>query len=70
MEKQIKAALVAARAYKVRNEGERSSVELIVAMLEDAARRCTLLDGFAEAYDKQQAVRGAEEALAKAQAAV
>lgn len=68
MQKEIATALAAARKHKVRNEGERSSVELIVALLEDAGARVALLDSLSESYARQQNVRNAEAALAAAQA--
>ena len=69
MEKEIAAALKAAKAYKIRNEGERSSVELIRAMLEDCHARLALLDVWVDDYERQAKIRKAEDELRKAQSA-
>ena len=69
MQKEITAALKAAKAYKIRNEGERGSVEMIRAMLEDCNARLPLLDVFASDHDKVIAVRKAQDALREAQSA-
>lgn len=69
MEKEITAALKAAKAYKIRNEGERSSVEMIRGMLEDCSARLALLDTFAGDFARVIAIRKAEDDLRKAQSA-
>lgn len=69
MQKEIAAALKAAKAYKVRNAGDESSAALIVAMLEDANTRVPLLAGFADAYDKRQQLAAAQDALRQAESA-
>jgi hypothetical protein len=68
MLKQIDAALKAARAYKPRNEGDRSESELVLGLLEDCAAHARHLDALADAYEKRENVRVAEDALRAAQA--
>lgn len=70
MQKEITAAVKAANAYKIRNEGERASVEMIRSMLADISTRLPLLDGFAEGHDRVIRVRAAEDELRAAQAGV
>ena len=65
----LKLALKAAKAHKVRNEGERSSVEMIVNMLQDCVDRVALLDTFAGDFERQVRVRAAEDELRAAQSA-
>lgn len=69
MQKQIEAALKAARAYKPRNEGDRSESELVLNLLEDCSRHAVHLDALADAYEKRENVRLAEDALREAQSA-
>jgi hypothetical protein len=68
MDKEIKAALAAAKKYKVRNEGDKPHAELIVALLTDANERAGALEGHADAYDKQQRINVAQDELRAAQA--
>lgn len=68
MQKQIDAALKAARAYKPRNEGDRSEAQLVLNLLEDCSRHAVHLDALADAYAKRENVRAAEDALREAQA--
>lgn len=69
MQKEIDAALKAAKAYKIRGEGDRPHAELIIALLADASGRTGRLEEFAEAYDKQQRIAAAQDELRKAQTA-
>lgn len=68
MQKEIAAALKAAKAYKPRNAGDESSVELIVALLQDVSTRVPMLTGLADGYEKRQALADAQNAVRAAEA--
>lgn len=69
MEKEIQAALTAAKKRKPKNEGDRSELELVVNLLADALAHAATLDHHAEAYAKQQRVIEAQAELSAAQSA-
>ena len=69
MQKEIDAALAAAKKYKARNEGEQPHVDLIVAMLTDLAQRVGMLDELSASFSKEQGIRDAQAALTAAQSA-
>lgn len=66
MQKEIAAALAAAKKHKVRNDGEKTHVEFILALLQDAHLRSGYLDDYATGYDREQRVRAAQDELAAA----
>ena len=70
MEKEIAAALKAAKAYKVRNDGDRPHAQLVIALLTDAHERSGALEGHADAYNRQQRINDAENELRAAQAGI
>lgn len=69
MLKELNAALVAAKKYKIRNDGDRPHADLVVRMLGDCIAHAEQLGELADAHEKDQAVREAQEALTVAQAA-
>lgn len=68
MEKELKAAVAAAKAYSPRNEGDSASVAMIRALLQDASDRAAILDSLADSHDATVRLRKAEEELRAAQA--
>jgi hypothetical protein len=69
MQTQIAAALKAAKAYKPRNEGDRSTSELIVALLTDAETKAAIVEELADSWERSERVRVAQQELLEAQSA-
>lgn len=70
MQTQIAAALKAAKAHKSRNEGDRSTVALVVALLTDAKAKADIVEELADSWEKQQRISAAQAELTAAQAGI
>lgn len=68
MHKQIDAALAAATKYEAKNEGDRSTVAFVVALLTDAKAKAAIVNELADSWERQQRVTAAQAELSSAQA--